>query len=145
MNKKHHFFSGATNISLEEKLYLWGWILAPVIFIVCVYICTKEQSSFGSCIFYNLFGLYCPGCGGTRALRALCNGRVVLSLWYHPLVSYTAGVYIFFMLSHTWERLNLPCIKGMRYRDIYGYIAIGILILHFVLKNILVIFFKIYI
>ena len=128
---------------LEDKLYLWGWVLVPVIILVCLNICTKEQSTLSSCIFFNFLRMYCPGCGGTRAVRALCNGRVLHSLWYHPLVPYAVGLYLCFMISHTWERLKLPILRGMRYRDIYAYIAIVILAIHFVLKNILLIFFKI--
>lgn len=143
MNKGHIWLSLFRAESLEDKLYLWGCFLAPVILLVSIYICTKEQSSFGSCIFFDIFHLYCPGCGGTRAIRALCSGRVLVSFWYHPLVPYSAGVYVFFMLSQTWERLKLPGLKGIHYRDAYAYIAIGILAFNFVLKNILVIFFKI--
>lgn len=28
------------------------------------------------CVFYETTGLYCPGCGGTRAFLALTQGRV---------------------------------------------------------------------
>lgn len=143
MIKFRCFWRRADGSSLEDKLYWCGWILLPVILFGCIYISNAAQISPIGCVLYEWFGLYCPGCGGTRAIRALCSGRVLKSLWYHPLVPYAAGVYFCFMLSHTWERLRLPYIKGMKYRDCYAYIAIGILVVNFVLKNILVIFFKI--
>ncbi|MGN0372670.1 MAG: DUF2752 domain-containing protein [Enterocloster sp.] len=40
------------------------------------------------CLFQLFTGLYCPGCGGTRALRALLHGKLILSFQYHPLVLY---------------------------------------------------------
>lgn len=53
----------------------------------------KEYFRQGSpCLFRSLTGLYCPGCGGTRALRFLLKGDVLRSLWYHPLVGYMAVV-----------------------------------------------------
>lgn len=42
------------------------------------------------CLFRTLTGLYCLGCGGTRALRAWMQGKLWLSFCYHPLVPYTA-------------------------------------------------------
>lgn len=32
------------------------------------------------CIFHNLTGLHCPGCGGLRAARALIRGDYLLAL-----------------------------------------------------------------
>lgn len=44
------------------------------------------------CLFHELTGFYCPGCGGTRAVLALLAGHPVLSFLYHPLVPYCALV-----------------------------------------------------
>ena len=46
------------------------------------------------CLFRSLTGLYCPGCGGTRAVRYLLQGEIGRSLWYHPLVGYMAVVIV---------------------------------------------------
>ena len=35
------------------------------------------------CLFHELTGFYCPGCGGTRAVLALLAGHPVLSFLYH--------------------------------------------------------------
>lgn len=40
------------------------------------------------CVFHLLTGLYCPGCGGTRAVRYLLKGQLGNSVQYHPLVLY---------------------------------------------------------
>ena len=37
------------------------------------------------CIFYKLTGLYCPGCGTGRALRALLEADVVTAFRMNPL------------------------------------------------------------
>ena len=38
------------------------------------------------CVLYMALGIYCPGCGGTRALRALLGGHFIQSLRYNPAV-----------------------------------------------------------
>ena len=37
------------------------------------------------CIFYKLTGLYCPGCGSGRALRALLTADVATAFRMNPL------------------------------------------------------------
>ena len=38
------------------------------------------------CNFYRWTGLYCPGCGDTRAVIALMNGDILLSLRQNALI-----------------------------------------------------------
>ena len=38
------------------------------------------------CIFNELTGFYCPGCGGTRSLIALLSGHPVKSFILHPFL-----------------------------------------------------------
>ena len=56
------------------------------------------------CLFRLATGLYCPGCGGTRALRLLLKGDLIGSLVYHPLVAYMIGAAGIVMLLRLRER-----------------------------------------
>ncbi len=38
------------------------------------------------CVLHDLLHIYCPGCGGTRALFALLQGKVLESLWCNPAI-----------------------------------------------------------
>ena len=58
------------------------------------------------CVFHKWTGYYCPGCGGTRAVKALLRGDVIGSFFYHPVVLYGAVLYGWYMLSHTVEYLS---------------------------------------
>lgn len=42
--------------------------------------------SWFHCPFHRATGLYCPGCGSTRATHHLLNADVLASLRYHPLL-----------------------------------------------------------
>lgn len=58
------------------------------------------------CIFRRVTGMYCPGCGGTRAVVELLKGNILRSLWYHPVVVYTAGLYGWYLISNTIEWIS---------------------------------------
>ena len=46
-----------------------------------------------NCLFLLLFGLYCPGCGGTRSVLAFVSGDLFRSLCYFPPL-WVAGLVI---------------------------------------------------
>ena len=92
------------------------------------------------CLFQQMTGLYCPGCGGTRAVRALLAGLPFLSFLYHPVVPYMAVVAVWAVVFWT-----LYFVTGnRRFRpeldDRIAYAAAGIVILNFIIKNGLLVF-----
>lgn len=96
------------------------------------------------CIFHSVTGLYCPGCGGTRAVSALLHGQIATSFVCHPLVPCTTIVCGWFLISQTVERISGHRIKiGMKYRDVYIWAALGIVIINFIVKNLLLIIWNI--
>lgn len=49
------------------------------------------------CLFKQLTGLPCPGCGCTRAFMSLLHGNVRQALWYNPvavLLTILAAIFI---------------------------------------------------
>ncbi len=127
------------NSSLEDKLFLagiWGVLLGAMILIWYVRFFLPHMP-FGGCMFHAVTGLYCPGCGGTRAVLALLHGDLVRSLRYHPVVPYGVGLYVLFMGSHLLERIHVPRVKGMRFHGWYLYVALLIIIVHVLYLNVI--------
>lgn len=57
------------------------------------------------CLFHRITGLFCPGCGGTRAFTALLQGHFISCFLFHPFVFYCFVMYVLFMTSHTLEKI----------------------------------------
>lgn len=67
---------------------------------VLLYLCTGInvlRINF-PCMFNKITGLCCPGCGGTRALRALLQGNILRSLYDYPPFLFGVVVYVIFMI-----------------------------------------------
>lgn len=90
-----------------------------------------------SCVFSSWLRIYCPGCGGTRAVEALLHGHVLESVWYHPLVLYTVIVFGGFMLTQGLERLGVKWVRGWKYHNWHLYGAVIVLVCNFLVKNLL--------
>lgn len=103
------------------------------------------------CLFHQLSGLYCPGCGGTRAVKALLEGELISCFLYYPFVFYCFILYLLFMGSHTLERIQWkwqkhakksphknPFVRGLDFNVIYVYLGILIILIQWMIKNITV-------
>ena len=87
------------------------------------------------CLLYTTAGLYCPGCGGTRAVDFLMKGDFISSFVYHPAVPYTAFLISCYIISHTLNIFTNGKVKAMLFRPIYFYILIFIILIQWVVKN----------
>lgn len=87
------------------------------------------------CNIYRLTGWYCLGCGGTRAVKALLHGRIISSFLYHPAVVYLAAWMVTFLLWQSVHYLSHGRIRGFRYWNWQMWVAAGLFLLNFLIKN----------
>lgn len=124
---------------IDRDFYIFGWCGIGAGALVLLFSCATGINIFKHlwpCLFHLLTGYYCPGCGGTRAVQALLAGNLLRSFWYHPFVLYTTVVCGWFMISQTIERITGGRIKiGMHFREIYMWIAIAIIAVNCLVKN----------
>lgn len=61
----------------------------------------QAGSGLPGCPFHALTGLYCPGCGATRALHALVHGDVMHALAMNPMFTLTLPLLVLLLLNAT--------------------------------------------
>lgn len=122
----------------DAVFYLLGKIFFVVFgMAVCVgpFVWDKVTALFPKCYFLDAVGLYCPGCGGTRAILSLLQFRLWESFCYHPAVLYGAVVYLLFMLGCFYRKHFEKTVIGIIPIEQSMYIGIAIILLQFVVKN----------
>ena len=104
---------------------------------------TQNTGNGVSCIVKKLFGIYCPGCGGSRSLYAFLSFDLVNSFILYPPIIISAGV-----IFDYDRRLFLTLIKkdttGTDNFKFYTFLIIpAAIILWFIIRNLLLLLFKI--
>lgn len=131
----------------ETGLYILGWCILGALMLLGAFLRVTGWSLLQllrPCALHALTGLYCPGCGGTRAVRALLAGDFGASFAYHPFVLFAAVLGGWFMVSQTIERISRGHIRiAMHMREIYLWAALGIVIVNCLIKNIALLVFHV--
>ena len=78
------------------------------------------------CAVHELFHVYCPGCGGTRALFELFHGNIIGSLYCNPAVFLGMILILYYEIGAiiTIIKNNGKCYYYQKGLLIYGYLII---------------------
>ena len=109
--------------------------LATIIFVI--YSLIAMHFEIGKCWTVTLFHMYCPGCGGTRALYSLIKLDFLSVLKYNPILPMAILVYCYYNIRAFIEikRNNEKYFQKNKFILIYVVIAIGFI--YFLTRNIL--------
>lgn len=125
--------------SLDIDFYIIGWTCVGIglIYVLLKYVLHIDVMEYiGGCVFHQITGFYCPGCGSTRAVFALYQGDVLKSFYYQPFIPYVIITGGWFMISQTMERVSQGKIKiAMHFRMIYVWIGLTLLFGNCIWKN----------
>ena len=113
----------ATLVSLGLGGLLWNYALgAPTI---------------SRCWIWEHWRIYCPGCGGTRAVSALAQGQILRALYCHAPVVAAIVLAAVYMISQTVWRLRNKQGWVLHYDPRWPGVLAGLLLGNCVLRNIL--------
>jgi hypothetical protein len=90
--------------------------------------------SLGVCPLFAATGLYCPGCGGTRAVYDLAHGDVAGAMTMNPL--FTLCVPLLAVLWVRWAmRSQGVALRPWPFPDWLGFAIPGVIVAFTVLRN----------
>lgn len=123
-----------TRLNVTIVLHLAG-ALTVAVFVLAVYLTKGLPYQVGDCSVREMTGIYCPGCGGTRAVLALLRGDIVSSFIYYPTLLYTI------LLTGYWDVvLVASLIKKDETINRFApwwiwFSVVGVLVLQWILRN----------
>lgn len=126
-------------MEIEQLFYKLGKIFLVIsIVVIAALLITdfKIISWLPECTFLSATGLYCPGCGGTRAVKSLLRGDLIRSFLYHPFVVYFAISYSIFMIYEFCKK-HFKIFHKVFPVEIVICVGVGVLLLQWVVKVIL--------
>lgn len=125
----------------SAKIYLWlhaGLAAALLLFPLYRALTDHMTALFSGCFLHDHLYLYCPACGGTRALAALLRLDVVSALRFNPFLVLVAVLAVAFdvwalvrLLRGKKELLPLP--------GWFWIVSVVLMIVYAVLRNYLMI------
>lgn len=101
-------YGGTMNRQMTDReVYPAAWVTVSALTAAfLIWKCVLHAPTVSGCWVYRTWHIYCPGCGGTRALMALAKGHLLQALWYHPVVPVAAIWTVVYLSSQTLWRLR---------------------------------------
>lgn len=136
-HNKYYFKINRTKIIIATLILM---VLISLSYVFLIH--TKLFTQGTGCIFKKALHLYCPGCGGTKALRNLVAGHIIKSILYNPLVVYLLYMLVFNYLKNIFLYIKYKeCISYLNTHFIWGFLIITVGF--FIVRNLLLILFGI--
>lgn len=121
--------------------------LLPLLAVIIFFILKSEVEAFGKsiavCMMHDFLHLYCPACGGTRAVRAILSFDFLTALKCNPAVLLT---FIYFIYYDICAFVNIIRKKEKVIRRIHPFAPISLLVVFIgfgILRNVLMVYFNI--
>ena len=122
----------------DREIYPAAWVTLAALgvgFLVWRYVLGAPTIS--GCWVWEHWRVYCPGCGGTRAVIALAQGHPLRAFYYHPAVPATAALAAVYMSSQTIWRLRRRRGWVLHYDSRWPVMLAGLFLVNCAVRNVL--------
>ena len=122
----------------DREAYPAAWITLAVLagaFLLWRFVLGEPTVS--RCWIWEHWHVYCPCCGGTRALMALARGQLGQALRYHPPVVVTLFLAAAYLLTQTVWRLRGRRGWVLHYHRRWPALLVGLFLVNCLVRDVL--------
>ena len=124
-------------MKITRRIVIIGNALA-ILGLIAFLIASKLSIEAGlKCSMVENLHIYCPGCGGTRSVYALLHLDIISSIRYNIVVPFGIFVFLFYDIRAIISVVKKEENFFEKQKFILVYVFIGILLINFVVRNIL--------
>lgn len=126
-------------MQLRKIKILFGIIGATFLIVSIVLIVKYDPEKvkiFPPCVFHSITGLYCPGCGMTRAIHALLNGEILKAVNFNPLFFLFLPLFFYMGTIQIKSLIKTGKITNIRINYHIIRLIVLIVVLFWILRNI---------
>jgi hypothetical protein len=125
---------------MSRRIELAAFAVFGLFVTVMIFVLSGNEHSLTNpylpkCPFHLLTGLYCPGCGATRATYYLVRGQLTTAFHYQPLFIVMLPVVFLLIGRRLYELIFDAIIKLPLELQLYRLIAVTVCVF-FVLRNV---------
>jgi hypothetical protein len=114
-------------------LSIWGLLLLGALYVFAFE--PGKTGIFPPCVFRQLTGLQCPGCGSTRALHQLLHGHFVTAFTLNPLFVIATPLLLYVLLKYTTLSFRGITPKPNALPARYIYLIFVVIVSFWILRN----------
>ena len=138
-------------INMEGKKWKRGewrkeypiWSIGVVLFVCLFTVGIVERVAPGfleqaapTCFIRQHVGIYCTGCGATRAVLAVVHGQFLQSIYFNAVVMYVILFYGVYVIRGAIYLLSKGKYRYMKFHITYVYVGLVIVIVQAIMKNV---------
>lgn len=121
--------------------YKYGWqalgLGACLVLLALYAVFDPATTPFPQCVFHQLTGLDCPGCGSQRAVHSLLHGDVTAAFGYNALlVVMLPYLAVCIWLEFLGGKRRFPRLRRTLMGATACYVLLAVFLLFFVLRNV---------
>jgi hypothetical protein len=125
--------------NVNKKLFIGIFLLLiPILIWFLLHIFRDDiialSDNFSPCIFLEKYGILCPGCGNTRAVRAVLEGNFIEAFRYNITIPLVIALFLFYYIVFVLKYIGLT-VKQFVKREIVVTLLIIVLIIYYFLRN----------
>ena len=114
------------------KIFVFG--IAAVAILLLYFFVEPKNGNLPKCLFHQITGFYCPGCGVQRSFHSLLNGELLKAISYNLLFIALLPLIIYFIAYFILDKKYSP--SSFVYNKKFSLLIVFFVIGFWILRNI---------